>query len=101
MTLDDLKQMKIPFGAAIAGIVTAVGVAWGAFVWADEMKDQQATTQAQLDQLVVIISQKTVKDEETHDVQAEDIERVERAFELLKRELEIRRELEAEADEPE
>lgn len=90
-----LSELKIPIAGGIGILATAIGMAWGVFVWADELKDQQAVTQTQLDQLVVIISQKTVNDEEKFDVQAEDIERVERAFELLKRELEIRREIEA------
>lgn len=89
-----LSELKIPIAGGIGVLTTAIALAWGVFVWADDLKDQQAVTQTQLDQLVVIISQKTVNDEEKFDVQAEDIERVERAFELLKRELEIRREIE-------
>lgn len=93
MTFEDLKALKIPIGGGIAIVIAACSMAWGVFSWADGLKDDQQVTQAQLDQLVVIVSQKVVIDDETHEVQEEDIERVEQAFELLKQELELRREL--------
>ncbi len=99
MTFDELKRMNIPLWEVFAGGAALVAVVWAAFAWADDIEDKQRITQDQLDQLVVIVSKTSSDNSNTHDVQAEDIERVEVGFELLKQELELRRELENEADE--
>ncbi len=88
------KAMKIPLWETITGMGVAVGITWAAFAWADELEDKQKVTQGQLDQLVTIVSKTATDSNQIHRMNRDDIDEAQREFELLKQEIELRRELE-------
>lgn len=98
LSWSDVKAMKLPLWEVLAGIGVAIGVTWAAFTWADDIEDKQIKTQDQLSQLVLIVTKTTTANDQTNEIQDEDIDQVERAFELLRQEMELRRELQREND---
>ena len=93
LTLDSIRNMHLPLGWVAGFIVTVVAVTWAAFVWADDIADKQLKTQDQLDQLILIVTTTTTKNADVHDELEDNIDDVEKAFLLLKQEMELRREL--------
>jgi hypothetical protein len=97
-TWSDFTGMKIPLWETITGMAAAIGITWAAFAWADDIEDKQKVTQTQLDQLVVIVTKTTTDNAEKDRMQDADIDKIEDNFDLLRQEIEIRRELEEASD---
>ena len=96
VTWNALKSTKIPMWEVLVAMAVLVGATWGAFTWADELEDTQITTQRQLDQLVLLVVTTTRDNQAVH--KSADTQLIEHrhALELLKQEIELRRELEPE-----
>ena len=95
----EFKSMNLPLWEVLGGIVVAVGVTWAAFAWADDVEDKQETTQTQLDQLITIVATSASASNEIHEKTRESMADAQKKFELLKQEMELRREL-AKENEP-
>lgn len=90
----DIVKMKLPI-TVIGGIVSA---AVTAFLWADDVEDKQLETQNQLDKLVTIVTATTLDNQAIHQSQNVDLIATKQELQLLQQEIELRRELEAAAD---
>jgi hypothetical protein len=91
-----IKNAKLPLWEAITGMVAVAGIAWAAFAWADEVQDKQLTTQGQLDQLILVVSTTTQDNYAVHKSTNVALTEQKLELELLKQEIELRRELEGE-----
>jgi hypothetical protein len=89
----DLTELKLPLWKVGAWSLVLIGAVWGAFTWADDIEDKQMATQDQLSQLVLIVTKTTTDTNAKNDIQDEDIDAIEDAFDLLRQEIELRREL--------
>lgn len=92
----DLRSLKVPIWEVIAAMVVLVGVAWAAFSWADELEDAQLATRRHLDELVMLVVTTTRDNQAIHQSTDADLTKNRHALELLKQEIELRRELEPE-----
>lgn len=90
----DFKTMRMPLWEVATSMVVLVGAVWWAFGWADTLEDSQVTTQGQLDQLILLVSTTTQDNHEVHKSTNVALIEQKHALELLKQDIELRRELE-------
>ncbi len=93
MKWSDFKTMQLPLWEVITGMAAIVAVAWAAFAWADAIEDSQITTQGQLDQLILVVSTTTQDNAAVHNSTNVRLTDTKQELELLKQEIELRREL--------
>ncbi len=74
-------------------MIAVGGIAWAAFAWADNIEDSQVTTQGQLDQLILVVSTTTQDNHAVHKSTNVKLTEQKHALELLKQEIDLRREL--------
>jgi len=98
MKWSDFKSMQLPLWEVITSMVFVIGGVWWAFAWADNIEDSQVTTQGQLDQLILVVSTTTQDNHEVHQSTNAALTEQRHALELLKQEIELRRELERERE---
>lgn len=94
----DFKTMQLPLWEVATAMVVIIGAVWWAFGWADTIEDSQVTTQGQLDQLILVVSTTTQDNHEVHQSTNSALIEQRHALELLKQEIELRRELERESE---
>lgn len=96
----DFKAMQLPLWEVATSMAFVIGGVWWAFAWADSIDDSQVTTQMQLDQLILVVSTTTQDNAAVHNSTDTRLTETKQELELLKQEIELRRELADDGENP-